>query len=209
MAGLAEASRADARRRARQREIQRNRLLAGGGVALVLVLVLYGCSKIGGSDPSRRRRRATPAPPPTVATRVGSETATTGKGLAPTPTKAYDGWVDPKSSGKPWSSKLVGQLTFRGNPTRSYYGLGPVPKDPKVLWRYPESGGMCGSSPVGNTPCTAGAARAGPAAPSVWEQDGQVRIAVGTYDKHIHFIDGVTGRTGSTRSTWATSSRVR
>ena len=44
-----------------------------------------------------------------------------------------------------------GQITFRGNPTRSYYGLGPVPKNPKVLWRYPESGGMCGSSPVGGT----------------------------------------------------------
>ena len=45
------------------------------------------------------------------------------------------------SAARSWSSEVVGQLTFRGNPTRSYYGLGPVPEAPEILWRYPESGG--------------------------------------------------------------------
>ena len=116
---------------------------------LVLVLLVWGCSSIGGDDGS------------TTATKDGDGTKTsqptkgevekaTSKGLAPKTTS--DAWVDPQSSGEPWSTSLVGQLTFRGNPTRSYYGLGPVPKKPKVLWRYPESGGMCSSSPVGSTP---------------------------------------------------------
>ena len=60
------------------------------------------------------------------------------------------GWVDPKSSGSPWSSEVIGQLTFRGNPTRSYYGLGPVPHAPEILWRYPDSGGMCGAGFIFN-----------------------------------------------------------
>src|SRR6187549_2760369 len=31
-----------------------------------------------------------------------------------------------------------GLLTFRGNPTRSFHGTGPVPRtQPQVLWKYP------------------------------------------------------------------------
>jgi outer membrane protein assembly factor BamB len=192
VAGLAEASRADRSRSSREREIQRNRLLAGGGVFLVLVLLVWGCSKIGGDDGGNS----------TTATKGGSGTKTTepskasvekatSKGLAPK--SNYDGWVDPKSSGEPWSTSLVGQLTFRGNPTRSYYGLGPLPKDPKVLWRYPESGGMCSSSPVGNTPHSwCGSGWTGE--PAVWQQGDKTWIAVGTYDQAIHFINAADGK---------------
>lgn len=190
VAGLAEASRADKRRAARQREIQRNRLLAGGGIFLVLVLLVWGCSKIGGSGDSSSTATAdgskTSAPSKAEVTKARSQ------GLAPKKPAPFKGWVDPKSSGEPWSSTVVGQLTFRGNPTRSYYGLGPVPKAPKVLWRYPKSGGMCSSSPVGNTPHSwCGSGWTGE--PAVWEQDGKTLIAVGTYDQHIHFIDAANG----------------
>ena len=44
----------------------------------------------------------------------------------------YDGWVDPASSGGPWGDTVTGLLTFRGNPTRTYYGEGPVPDAPEV-----------------------------------------------------------------------------
>ncbi|MGN6696467.1 MAG: hypothetical protein ACTHN0_19970, partial [Aquihabitans sp.] len=189
---MAEASRMDRHRSPRDREIQRNRLLAGGGVLVVLVLLVYGCSKIGGGDGGD-----------TTATKGGSGETKSGeptkaetekaaaKGLAAE--SSYKGWVDPKSSGEPWSTSLVGQLTFRGNPTRSYYGLGPVPEKPKVLWRYPESGGMCSSSPVGNTPHSwCGSGWTGQ--PSVWEdENGDVKIAVGTYDQNIHFIEAKDG----------------
>src|SRR4051812_48804080 len=39
--------------------------------------------------------------------------------------------------------KVPGLTTFRGNLTRTYYGHGPVPRNPVIRWRYPESGGMC------------------------------------------------------------------
>ena len=190
VAGLAEASRADQRRAAQRREVQRNRAVAGGGIFLVLVLLVWGCSKIGDGDGR--------SPTATNATGSGTEPskqqveAARKQGLAPKRTTAYQGWVDPKSSGLPWSSSVVGQLTFRGNPTRSYYGLGPLPKAPKVLWRYPKSGGMCSSSPVGNTPHSwCGSGWTGE--PAVWEQGGKTLIAVGTYDQHIHFINAVDG----------------
>jgi hypothetical protein len=176
-------------RDARRAEVRRNRLIAGGGALVVLALIVWGCSKIGGDDGSSTASKGGDA-----TSSDGSTTAATPAktGLAPVPPKPYDGWVDPKSSGQPWSTKVVGQITFRGNPTRSYYGLGPVPKDPKVLWRYPRSGGMCGSSPVGNTPHSwCGSGWTGE--PSVWEDGGKTWIAVGTYDKHIHFIDPATG----------------
>lgn len=190
VAGLAAASRADRSRSARQREVQRNRLIAGGGALVVLALIVWGCSKIGGSDSSSNATKG--GADSTASDGSESPSTPTKTGLAPVPPKPYDGWVDPKSSGQPWSTKVVGQITFRGNPTRSYYGLGPMPKDPKVLWRYPRSGGMCGSSPVGNKPHSwCGSGWTGQ--PSVWEADGKTWIAVGTYDKHIHFIDPATG----------------
>ena len=60
---------------------------------------------------------------------------------------AEAGWSDPREVGKPYGDKVKGLLTFRGNPTRTYYGEGPEPRaDPKVLWRFPRSGGLCAES---------------------------------------------------------------
>lgn len=143
MAGLATASRNDKdRQAARNRELRRRQALVAGGVAAVVVLVFVAISALGGDDGSEDAvgtRGSTTSVPQTKA----------APGLAPPTTAPFDGWVDPASSGLPWSSEVVGQITFRGNPTRTYYGLGPVPKAPEILWRYPESGGMCGQSAVG------------------------------------------------------------
>ena len=53
-------------------------------------------------------------------------TATSTTTTTPTTTSEpeYDGWVDPASSGGPWGDEVDGLLTFRGNPTRTYYGHG-------------------------------------------------------------------------------------
>jgi len=110
------------------------------------------------------------------------------------PLGAYDGWVNPLSSGREWSSKVDGLITFRGNPTRSWYGKGPVPKHPKVLWTYPKgSGGMCASSSVnGVSKVWCGSGWTGQ--PSVWKgKDGRTWVAFGAYDKAVHVIDGETG----------------
>ncbi|HKY16036.1 MAG TPA: hypothetical protein VJM33_14010, partial [Microthrixaceae bacterium] len=56
---------------------------------------------------------------------------------------------DPARVGRPYGTTVEGMLTFRGNPTRSYYGKGPVPSKPGVAWFHPAKGGLCGSSSVG------------------------------------------------------------
>lgn len=106
----------------------------------------------------------------------------------------FDGWVDPASSGHPWSSDVDGLLTFRGNPTRSWYGAGPVPTAPEVLWSIPPEGGLCGDSSVGGVAKTwCGSGWTGQ--PSVWVDPEADRtwVSVGAYDKNIHFLDWTDG----------------
>jgi outer membrane protein assembly factor BamB len=57
------------------------------------------------------------------------------------------------SVGQPYYSATVrGLLTFRGNPTRTYHGQGPLPQAPRALWRYPVAA-MCSlSSPLMGSP---------------------------------------------------------
>jgi outer membrane protein assembly factor BamB len=84
---------------------------------------------------------------------------------------------------------------FRGNPTRSWYGTGPLPQNkPKKLWRYPSDKPLCAeSTALGKTKKWCGSGWTGQ--PVVWErQDGVTEIIVGTYDKAVHFIDAETGK---------------
>ena len=62
-----------------------------------------------------------------------------------------DVWVNPGSSTLPWSATggIDGLLTFRGNPTRSYHGRGPIPERPEILW---ETVIGCSNSSVGGEP---------------------------------------------------------
>lgn len=104
----------------------------------------------------------------------------------------YEGWVDPASSGHPWTSEVDGILTFRGNPTRSWYGTGPAPTDPEILWSVPDGGGFCGQSAVGGQSKTwCGSGWTGQ--PSVWDDEGTTWVSFGAYDKNIHFLDGEDG----------------
>ena len=163
--------------------VLRNRAVLGTGLVIVLAVVVSFCSSIGGGDDGKSERAASTTTTVTPITKAG---------LAPTTVTAFDGWVDPASSGQPWSSKVLGQLTFRGNPTRSYYGLGPVPKNPEILWRYPSSGGMCGNSPVGNQNKTwCGTGWTGQ--PAVWKDGAKTWVAFGAYDKNVHFFDATDG----------------
>jgi len=149
----------------------------------VLVLLVSFCNRTGSSSTDDKT---------TATNKTVVVTKPAASGLAAKST--YKGWVDPASSGQPWSTKVVGQITFRGNPTRSYYGLGPVPKHPKIQWEYPKSGGMCANSPVGGANKTwCGSGWTGQ--PSVWIQPKtkQEWLAVGTYDKNIHFWNPANG----------------
>ncbi len=42
----------------------------------------------------------------------------------------------------PINTAFAGLTTFRGNATRDYYGEGPLPRNPAVLWRFPATGGV-------------------------------------------------------------------
>ena len=83
---------------------------------------------------------------------------------------------------------------FRGNPTRTFHGTGPLPDvAPEVLWRYPEAP-MCGTSVVGGeSSLWCGTGWTGQ--PAVWERpDGVTEVVFGAYDKAVHFVDAATGQ---------------
>ena len=130
-----------------------------------------------------RTRRAAPAPAATTST-IPTTTTTTKP--------PYTGWVDPASAFQPYYKATVqGLLTFRGNPTRNYYGQGPMPGAPHVVWEYPGSA-MCGmSSDGGETTNWCGTGWTGQ--PAVFERDGRTWVVFGAYDKAVHFVDAATG----------------
>src|SRR5207344_1033231 len=89
---------------------------------------------------------------------------------------------------------VPGLTTFRGNLSRSYYGEGPVPRAPRVLWRYPRTGGMCApSADETGTHTWCGVGWTGQ--PSVIpRRSGRVEVRFGAYDRAYHFVDGASGR---------------
>jgi hypothetical protein len=127
----------------------------------------------------------------------GSPTDTTGStggspsGTgSPKPTSTED---DPTTPG-PINTKFPGLVTFRGNATRDYYGEGPLPKHPKILWEYPQSGGMCSQSTgIDGTKTWCGTGWTGQ--PNVIvHPNGKIEIREGAYDDHYHFWNGLTGQ---------------
>lgn len=136
--------------------------------------------------PGTTPRGTTPPSSTTAPTTVAVTT------LATTTTVPYQGWVDPASSGQAWSATVNGMLTFRGNPTRTWYGSGPVPSSPRVLWRFPAAGGLCHPSSAGGVTKTwCGTGWTGQA--SVFERDGRTWVVFGSMGAAYHFLDGDTG----------------
>jgi len=123
---------------------------------------------------------------PGATSTLPSETTTTT--VSPRPV----GVVTPETVFEPWGS-VNGLTMFRGNPTRTFFGTGPVPRSvPRVLWKYPDHP-MTGSSPVGREPKVwSGTGWTGQ--PVVYErEDGKTELIFGAYDKKIHFVDADTG----------------
>lgn len=88
----------------------------------------------------------------------------------------------------------AGLWTFRGNAQRSLSGVGPIPRaEPRVLWRYPSSGGMCAtSSDETGTSTWCGLGWTGQ--PSVVPHESGVEVRFGAFDRAYHFLDGASGR---------------
>ncbi len=147
-----------------------------------MVLLASACGAGSGADR-----------PGTDGAASSSSTAGPATTAAPTTTTAppFEGWVDPASSGQPWGDTVNGLLTFRGNPTRTYYGEGPVPEAPQVLWQYPGSA-MCSESSEGSeTKVWCGSGWTGQ--PAVFERGGNTWVVFGAYDRAVHFVDAATG----------------
>jgi hypothetical protein len=101
-----------------------------------------------------------------------------------------------KAIGQPWG-KVEGLTMFRGSPTRTYYGKGPLPAEPQVLWRYPNGDNakpMCSFSEAeGTTKQWCGSGWTGQ--PVVWERpDGITEVIFGAYDGAVHFVNAKTGK---------------
>jgi len=159
-------------------------LLVGLGLTAVLSAVLLArpgpTDDLGPPEVADAPSTTRPAAAPSTST-----TTTT------TTVRPYLGWVDPASSGEPYGDTVAGLLTFRGNPTRTYYGEGPVPTDPDILWSFPDTA-MCSNSAVGGQVLNwCGSGWTGQ--PAVFERDGRTWVAFGAYSRKVHFLDYDTG----------------
>jgi outer membrane protein assembly factor BamB len=92
--------------------------------------------------------------------------------------------------------KVPGLTTFRGNLTRTYYGEGPIPRArPRVLWRFPRTGGLCAqSSDEHGTETWCGLGWTGQPNVIPHGRRGPLELRVGAYDDRYHFLDAATGR---------------
>ncbi|MEM7441436.1 MAG: PQQ-binding-like beta-propeller repeat protein [Pseudomonadota bacterium] len=86
-------------------------------------------------------------------------------------------------------ARARGILAFRGNPLRNWYGTGPLPDNPTVLWR---TGTYCGPSTVG-TETTTWCGTGWTGQPVVRADVEPPEIIFGAYDHAVHFLDSKTG----------------
>ncbi len=172
--------------------------LTGAAVVVVVAAVVLVTSGDAAPEPPTPPAEVSPepAPPPTPPPGPSSEEA------APDPDGMDPGAEDPDEPAEDGPRGLhgvsvggdtvVGLLQFRGNPTRTFYGLGPLPEDPAIAWRYPDRA-MCSTEGSGESQrrwCGIGWT----GQPLVWERDdGITEVIVGGYDGAVHFVDGDTG----------------
>ncbi|MBW3666260.1 MAG: PQQ-binding-like beta-propeller repeat protein [Actinobacteria bacterium] len=112
-----------------------------------------------------------------------AETTTTASTTTTTTT------VPTAGVGEPYGEGLV---MFRGNPTRNFYGTGPISDSPSQLWRYPGSPMCSTSSNLGETKVWCGMGWTGQPAVHT-RDDGVTELIFGAYDGAVHFVDAETG----------------
>jgi outer membrane protein assembly factor BamB len=163
-------------------------------IVVVVVVALYGCSGSGGTGGAGSGK--------TTSTKAGSSSTTGGVGTsttggtgstATTIADAGSGPGDVRTPGSfygPINTTFAGLTMFRGNGSRTYYGEGPLPSNPQILWRFGPMSGM--SMTEGKMKLWTGTGWTGQ--PSVFERDGKTWVVVGCYDKKIHFFDADTGK---------------
>jgi outer membrane protein assembly factor BamB len=179
-------------------EIRRRRtLLALAVVSLVLLVGSVVVDRTGSDEPSSSspggEEQTQTTDPSTVAEREREEDE-------PEPPEGqlfetdYEGLADPAGFLRPYPNATVeGLLTFRGNPSRSYYGAGPVPRTaPQIVHTFPEEP-MCRQSVnLGETKTWCGMGWTGQ--PTIVVREDRTWAIFGGYDGNIHFMDAETGQ---------------
>lgn len=178
-------------------------------LAAAAAVAAAGCSANPDLAPQTAGTRAGSAAPSTIADGAdgsdGSAGSAPADGTAPSTTAAAPSAssalpaalpVDPAAAlGAPYGT-TPGMLTFRGNPTRSYYGEGPVPTAPRVLWRYSGQGGdgLCRSSSAGGeTKVWCGIGWTGQVN-TLDRPEGGTWVLFGAMDGAFHVLDAATAR---------------
>ena len=148
---------------------------------------------------------------------VAEVAATAGAGGASVPPDApLDGsiapWMVPTVGSLLHGSRfgdVDGFLVFRGNPTRTFYGEGPVPREPAIVWSAP-SEGMCSVEVLPDErKVWCGIGWTGQVVLLDRGGDGlrDVEVMVGGYDGSFHLFDGATGE--RTRPPFVTGAMVK
>lgn len=115
-----------------------------------------------------------------------SPSTTSGNGQTREP-----GTIPPSTVGQPWGT-VTGLTMFRGNPTRTFYGTGPISDSPSIAWTYPDNAMCSESTNLGVTSVWCGMGWTGQ--PAVWErEDGITELVFGAYDGAVHFVNAETG----------------
>ena len=182
-------------------------------VAALLVLVSVTLYTLFAADAGVAPDSTTGSTLAASTTATGGETTTTGDGAPATTTTEPGGtsspevsttttteppgppmhdWVDRRTVGLPWG-QVEGLLMFRGNPTNTWYGTGPIPATPQIAWRYPDTPMCSSSTDLGVTSTWCGNGWTGQPVIWVWP-DGTTEMIFGAYDRKLHFVDAETGR---------------
>jgi outer membrane protein assembly factor BamB len=169
-------------------DLRRILKLAVGLIGSVALLVILGMiiDSFSGTEETDEAQPATATS--TTPTTLAPDTSTTSTTVDPA---SFGPWSDPAGVSQPPDATTPGLLTFRGNPTRTFHGLGPVPREqPDVLWSYPDAP-LCGSNvETGTQRC--GTAWTGQ--PAVFEFADRTWVGFGGYDGAIHLVDANSGR---------------
>lgn len=172
------------------------RLILRQGIALLLLAAV----SLGIAWGLRRETTEAGTSPPSLRAGTEAMTASFAAGpdrlgaAAPAPAPATESSATAAHYG-PINTSFPGLTMFRGNAARTYYGEGPVPARPRLLWKFGPMWGESSEGPLsdpGKTVIWQGTGWTGQ--PAVFERQGRTWVVFGAYDHRIHFLDAATGR---------------
>ena len=138
-------------------------------------------------EPSTSTTTSTTVQQPVVTTTTTPTSTTTTQPVFEREWGVVPAW----SFGQPWGP-IAGVTMFRGNPTRTYYGMGMPSSEPSLAWTYPDAPMCSESSNEGELTVWCGLGWTGQ--PIVYERsDGLTELIFGAYDRSVHFVDAATG----------------